>query len=128
MKNSNHKAIAGLFALLSSAGVVHADDGMFGFKTVPIPQYQNTVDHLLREGILYQVPGKTNWYGINQQQLNYYLMYQQYGHQDAKSTVDMLKGLVGDGTDVQSMNWMHARIGTQDVSIGFARDPWDLDK
>ncbi|MBY0471985.1 hypothetical protein K2X30_12535 [bacterium] len=131
MKNSNNKkAIAGLFAILSGAGAVHADDGMFRFNTVPMPQYQNTIGHLLQQGIIYEVPGKSNWYRIDQQQLNNFFVYEQQGSQWAKGTVDMLKGIVGDQTDVTKIDWLNARMGTQDVSIGFGHGPdlWDLNK
>lgn len=110
MKKQCKKTMGAIFAALSMAGVVHAENntiqvGEGGVDTKVI------IQQLVSQGYLTPLT-EENWYQINQEKLD--SLDKSYDHDRAAKIVDMLQSLVGPGVDVRNVDAFNASMSSQD--------------
>jgi len=115
MKLSNNKTAAWMVAALASLGIAHADEGGVEIPT-PTQLQLKLIRELLVQGVIVTMPTE-NWYQINHARLNEVMDQDRDGDQAARHTLELLKRICGEDTDIREVNIIVARLGTQDFAM-----------
>lgn len=112
MKKSANKRMLGLLAILMSAGVVHAENGVLRLYNVT-PAQVAIINELVQQGYIVPLP-EANWYQINKQRLMEAYARRDAGDVAANDVIEKLRTMFGKEVDIRRVEIFGANVGGQD--------------
>lgn len=113
MKNINTKLAA--FALAGlAAGSAYGQEQQV-VVDASVASNRMALEELVARGLLVQLEDPSK-FQLTEEKKSELLAPEAIQSQDARRTMDLLQGLIGDKTDVRKVKVINARFGTQDVA------------